>query len=73
MASVETLTIEELGSFLSEKNVDEEVIDNFKKNKVSGASFVKMTGDDLNDLIPSIGLRPEVRAILRRVRRYECV
>ena len=69
MASVETLTIEELGSFLSEKNVDEEVIDNFKKNKVSGASFVKLTDNDLNDLIPSIGLRPEVRAILKESKK----
>lgn len=69
MASVETLTIEELGTFLSEKNVDDEVIDNFKKNKVSGASFLKLTESDLNDLIPSIGLRPEVRAILKESKK----
>lgn len=69
MASVETLCIEELGSFLSEKNVDEEVIDNFKKNKVSGASFIQLTDNDLNDLIPSIGLRPEVRAILKESKK----
>ena len=64
-ASVESLTVEEFGSFLSNKNVDDEVIDNFKRNKVSGAAFLMLTDRDINELVPSIGLRPQIRAILK--------
>lgn len=72
-AAVESLTVEELGSFLSDENVDEEVIDNFKRNKVSGAAFLMLTERDINELVPSIGLRPQIRAILKesnKVRIY---
>ena len=56
-SSFESLTVEEFGSFLSDKNVDEEVIDNFKRNKVSGAAFLMLTERDINELVPSVGLR----------------
>ena len=64
-SSIESLTVEEFGSFLSDKNVDEEVIDNFKRNKVSGAAFLMLTERDINELVPSVGLRPQIRAILK--------
>ncbi len=64
-SSVESFTVEEFGSFLSDKNVDEEVIDNFKRNKVSGAAFLMLTERDINELVPSVGLRPQIRAILK--------
>ena len=64
-SSVESFTVEEFGSFLSDKNVDEEVIDNFKGNKVSGAVFLMLTERDINELVPSVGLKPQIRAILK--------
>jgi hypothetical protein len=64
-SSVESFTVEEFGSFLSDKNVDEEIIDNFRRNKVSGASFLVLTERDINELVPSVGLRPQIRAILK--------
>ena len=64
-SAVESFTVEEFGSFLSDKNVDEEVIDSFKRNKVSGAAFLMLTERDINELVPSVGLRPQIRAILR--------
>ena len=64
-SAIESFTVEEFGSFLSDKNVDKEVIDSFRRNKVSGAAFLMLTERDINELVPSVGLRPQIRTILK--------
>ena len=66
MADFSDYTIDELAKFLLERGVCEEVIDNFKKNQVSGRVFLVLTEDDLKELVPIIGQRTEIRAILKQ-------
>ena len=50
MANVSEFTIDELVEFLSETSVREEVIENFRKNKISGGVFVVLTGEQRLEL-----------------------
>ena len=66
MANVPEFTIDELAEFLSERSVREEVIENFRKNKISGGVFLVLTEEDLKELVPLIGERTEIRALLKQ-------
>lgn len=64
-SAVESFTVEVFGSFISDKNVDKEVTGSFGRNKVSGAVFLILTERDINELVPSVRLRPQIRSILK--------
>ena len=54
--------------FLEDKGYHEDVIRNFSANRVSGATFVHLTDDDLKELLPVIGDRVGVRKLLEEVK-----
>ena len=37
----------------------------WRSYKVSGAAFLMLTERNINELVPSVGLRPQIRAILK--------
>ncbi len=45
-----------------------EVAENFCSNKVSGQAFLKLTEDDIKELVPFIGVRTEIRGILKELK-----
>ena len=62
-----SLSVEELKAFLLEEGICSEIVSNFVTNRVSGSAFLKLTEEDLRDLVPIIGVRTEIRDILSRV------
>lgn len=56
-----------LQAFLLEKRICSEIASNFVTNRVSGSAFLKLTEEDLKDLVPIIGVRTEIRDILSQV------
>ena len=57
----------ELGDFLLEEGVSTDVVSNFEKNLITGKAFLELTEDDLKELVPIIGLRTQIRGILKNV------
>ena len=62
------LNVEELTDYLLREGISSEGLTNFATNRISGSAFLKLTEDDLKDLIPIIGVRSEIRDILLKVR-----
>ena len=56
---------EDLADFLLSKGICSEVADNFLKNQINGQAFLKLTQEDLKELAPLIGIRTQVRDILK--------
>lgn len=59
--------VEELADFLIEQGVPSDVVSNFEKNLVTGKSFLKLSEEDLKELAPILGVRTEIRDILKKV------
>ena len=76
MASFVNFSPEEVADLLQERGICEDTTDEFIKNRVSGAAFLKLTEADLKDLVPLIGVRTEVRDILaecKEVQRFNMI
>ncbi len=54
--------------YLEDKGVSGEVVENFRRNRVTGAAFLQLTRteDDLRELVPLIGERTVVRELLKQ-------
>ena len=51
--------------YLLKKGITIEVASNFKKNLVTGEAFLKLTEEDLKELVGLIGVRTKIRDILK--------
>lgn len=63
---VDELTVNEFEEFLEDEGLSDEVVENFRRNRVTGAAFLQLTEDDLRELIPLIGQRTVVRELLKQ-------
>ena len=63
--SIELLDCQEFGEFLTAEGIHEDVVSLFVTNRVNGSTFLKLSEDDLKELIPTIGDRVIVREILK--------
>lgn len=63
------LTVQEVEDYLEGKGVGDDVIANFRRNRVTGAAFLRLTEEDLRELVPLIGERTDVREILKRIKQ----
>ena len=66
--NVRDLNVEELADYLLGEGICSEVLTNFATNRISGSVSLKLTEDELKDLVPIIGVRTEIRDILSKVR-----
>ena len=57
--NIRDLNVEEFADYLRGEGISSEVLSNFAINRISGTAFIKLTEDDLKDLIPIIGVRTE--------------
>ena len=71
-SNVSQLTVDELKDFLLQKGIDEEVVCDFQRNRVSGQSFVELT-EDLKELVPLVGVRTTIRRILQECQRVSTI
>lgn len=62
-------SMEELADFFIENGVCSEVTENFVRNHVSGKEFVKLTPDDIKELVPIVGYRTKIRDILQTYKK----
>ena len=61
-------SIEEVKEYLLDNGIDDEIADNFRRNKVDGSALVKLTEEDVKELVPLVGVRPAVREILQTIK-----
>lgn len=64
MEDISAKDVDAMMGFLISKGVCEEVAENFHVNQVSGEAFLKLTEEDLKELVPLIGTRTKIRSIL---------
>ena len=62
---MENYSISELKEYLVEKGVSADAVENFEKNQVSGSVFLKLTEEDLRELVPLIGVRAGIRDLIK--------
>lgn len=53
---------------LEEKKFHSDVVTSFHRNRITGATFLGLSEDDLRDLVPVIGDRVTVRKLLVEMR-----
>ena len=58
---------EELEEYLVEKGICSQTAAAFRKNLVTGEAFLELTGEDIKELVPLIGVRTRVRDLLKEV------
>jgi len=49
-------SIEEVKEYLLDNGIDDEIVDNFRRNKVDGSALVKLTEEDVKELVPLVGV-----------------
>ena len=62
---IKDLNVDDFGEFLLENGVHEEVALLFISNRISGSIFLRLSKDDLKELIPTIGDRILVKGLLK--------
>ena len=67
-AVFKSYSVQQLGDYLLENGVSGEAIETLKDNRVSGLALLLLTESELATLLPMIGDRAIVRAILRTVK-----
>ena len=77
MAQIEEMGVDEFCDYLLEqKGFHSDVVTNFNRNRISGATFLDLNDEDLKDLVPVIGDRVNVRKLLvesREVQSSSCM
>ena len=63
--SIEPLDCQKLGELLIVKGVHEDVVSRFVTNRVDGSTFLKLSEDDIKELIPTIGDHVIVREMVK--------
>ena len=61
-------SIEEAKEYLLDNGIDDEIADNFRRNKVDGSTLVKLTVEDVKELVPLVHVQPAVREILQTIK-----
>ena len=59
---------DELCSFLAE-TFDEDVTESFRKNKITGSTFMKLSEQQIEKMVTAIGDVVELRALQSRVKK----
>ena len=65
LARTQVITVEEFEECPEDEGLSDEVVENFRRNCVTGAAFLQLTEDDLRELVPLIGERTVVRELLK--------
>lgn len=72
MERIEEMEVDEFCDYLmQDKGVHSEVVISFNRNRISGATFLELSEDDLRDLVPVIGDRVNVRKLLVEAREVQ--
>ena len=64
--SIEDATVSQIGDYLLERGISDDVVDNFHRNQICGQAFLNLTDEDVKELVPPIGIRIKIREILRQ-------
>ena len=65
---MEGLSVEELCDYLIEKeNLDEDIVDILRANKIKGKTFIRLTKDHTKELFPVVGDRLELASIVEKM------
>ena len=55
--------------YLLERGISERVAENFQENEVSGSAFLKLSEEDIRELVPPIGIRAAIRDMLEELKK----
>ena len=66
MEKLELATAEEVSDFLATNipEIDEAILDNFRKHKIDGSVFVQLTDEYLRELAPLLGDRLKIKRLV---------
>ena len=65
--------VDDVCDYLEEKGFHSDIVTSFHRNRMSGATFLELSEDDLKDLVPVIGDRVTVRSgLLVELREVQC-
>ena len=65
LSTMEGFTTTQVKEYLLEKEIPEDVADNFFNNMICGQAFLKLNEDDVKELAPLIGIRTKIRGIIK--------
>ena len=66
---MEALSVEELCDYLIEKeNLDEDLVDILRTNKIKGKTFIRLTEDHIKELFPVVGDRLELAGVVEKMK-----
>ena len=72
MEQLQKMGVNEFCNYLlAERGVHSDVVSCFSDNRISGATFLELSEDDLKDLLPVIGDRVNVRGLLAEAREVK--
>lgn len=72
MERIEEMEIDEFCDYLlKEKGFHSDVVTSFNRNRISGATFLDLSEEDLKDLVPVIGDRVDVRKLLVQLKEVK--
>ena len=65
-SSLADFTVDELEEYLEAKGIGEDIVRNFGRNWISGVALLRLTEDNLRELVPLISERTSVRELLKQ-------
>lgn len=65
-SSFADFTVEDVEEYLEDKGISDDIVRNFRRNLVTGAAFLRLTEEDLRELVPLVGERTILRELLKQ-------
>lgn len=66
--NIPELSVHDFCEFLS-KDFDDEVVESFRRNKISGGNFLKLTEEQLGKIVSAIGDLVELQSLQHRIKK----
>lgn len=70
---IQDLSCQDLGEYLIDQEIHQEVVTIFHDNRICAESFLEMNEDDLKEMLPVIGDRILVRKLLINLQKVKCM
>ena len=68
MDQVKTMSVEEFGDFLQQKNLPEDVISIISDNELTGLDFLSLTDEQIKELFPVMGRRLMILRLIKQAK-----
>lgn len=70
---IQDLSCQDLGEYLIDQGIHQEVVTIFHDNRIYGESFLEMKEDDLKEMLLVISDRILIRKLLKNLQKVKCM